>query len=119
MNRLKFKSQKYKNCLKKRNKTKCESSGSEKRGVLFSVLRQTTPATKDARLPPGGVVRLNSPIAIIVSAHGGTGGSKVKENCEKVKADAEAAKTALLKLTLQSDSMRKQRSTQAKVHTAR
>lgn len=78
--------------------------------------RQTTQATKDTRLPPGGAVRLNSPIAIIVSAHGGTGGSKVKENCEKVKADAEAA---LLELTLQSDSMRKQRSTQAKVHTAR
>lgn len=72
---------------------------------------------QDTRLPPGGVVTLNRPIAIIVSAHGGTGGSKVKENCEKVKADAEAAKTAVLEATLQSDSMRKQHS--GKVHTAR
>lgn len=116
MNKLKFKSQNYKNCFQKQNETKCESSGSEKRRVCFQS-RQTTQAAKDTRLPPGGVVTLNGPIAIIVSAHGGTGGSKVKENCEKVKADAEAAKTAVLEATLQSDSMRKQHS--GKVHTAR
>lgn len=68
------------------------------------VFKQDKPhRLKDTRLPPGGVVTLNGPIAIVVSAHGGAGGSKVKKNCEKVKADAEAAKTAVLEVTLQSD----------------
>lgn len=50
------------------------------------VFKQNKPhRLKDTRLPPGGVVTLNGPIAIVVSAHGGAGGSKVKKTCEMSK----------------------------------